>query len=77
MTRGGGMASLRDEILERLSRVSGPDGVPLPTTGKLSEIVANDGKVFFSITVDAGEVKAWESVRARAEAAVRALEGVT
>ena len=70
------MASLRDEILERLSRVSGPDGVPLPTTGKLSEIVANDGKVFFSITVDAGEVKAWESVRARAEAAVRALEGV-
>jgi ATP-binding protein involved in chromosome partitioning len=76
MTRGGGMASLRDEILERLSRVSGPDGVPLPTTGKLSEIVANDGKVFFSITVDAGEVKAWESVRARAEAAVRALEGV-
>jgi ATP-binding protein involved in chromosome partitioning len=76
MTRGGGMASLRDEILERLSRVSGPDGVPLPTTGKLSEIVANDGKVFFSITVDAGEVKAWESVRARAEAVVRALEGV-
>ena len=70
------MASLRDEILERLSRVSGPDGVPLPTTGKLSEIVANDGKVFFSITVDAGEVKAWESVRARAEAVVRALEGV-
>ena len=70
------MASLRDEILQRLSRVSGPDGVPLPTTGKLSEIVANDGKVFFSITVDAGEVKAWESVRARAEAAVRALEGV-
>ena len=61
---------------QRLSRVSGPDGVPLPTTGKLSEIVANDGKVFFSITVDAGEVKAWESVRARAEAAVRALEGV-
>ena len=70
------MALLRDEILERLSRVSGPDGVPLPTTGKLSEIVANDGKVFFSITVDAGEVKAWESVRARAEAAVRALAGV-
>ncbi len=70
------MASLRDEILERLSRVSGPDGVPLPASGKLSEIVAGDGKVFFSITVEAGEVKAWESVRERAEAAVRALSGV-
>ncbi len=54
------MASLRDEILERLSRISGPDGVPLPASGKLSEIVAGDGKVFFSITVEAGEVKAWE-----------------
>jgi ATP-binding protein involved in chromosome partitioning len=70
------MASLRDEILERLSQVTGPDGVPLPATGKLSEIVANDGKVFFSITVDVGEVKVWESVRARAETAVRALAGV-
>ena len=35
-----------------------------------------DGKVFFSITVDAAEVKAWEPVRKRAEEAVRALPGV-
>ena len=39
-------------------------------------MVAGDGKVFFSITVDAADVKAWESVRKRAEEAVRALPGV-
>ena len=35
-----------------------------------------DGKVFFSITVDAAVVQAWEPVRKRAEAAVRAVPGV-
>jgi ATP-binding protein involved in chromosome partitioning len=70
------MASLKDEVLAKLSSVSAPDGAPLPAAGKLSEIVANDGKVFFSITVDAAQVKAWESVRERAEAAVRAVPGV-
>jgi ATP-binding protein involved in chromosome partitioning len=71
------MAALKDEVLKALGKVSGPDGAPLPASGKLSEIVAGDGKVFFSITVDAAAVKQWESVRARAEAAVRAVPGVT
>ncbi len=70
------MASLKDEVLEKLSGVPTPDGRPLSAAGKLSDIVANDGKVFFSITVDAAQVKAWESVRAQAESAVRALPGV-
>jgi ATP-binding protein involved in chromosome partitioning len=39
-------------------------------------VVAGDSKVFFSITVDAAEVKAWEPVRKRAEEVVRALPGV-
>jgi ATP-binding protein involved in chromosome partitioning len=43
----------------------------------LSAITVNDGKVFFSINVDAAEARAWESVRAQAEAAVRAIPGVT
>ena len=43
----------------------------------LSEITASDGKVFFSINVDASEARAWEEVRAKAEAAVRAIPGVT
>ena len=70
------MALLKDEVLAKLASVSGPDGAPLTATGKLSEIVATDGKVFFSITVDAAQVKQWESVRERAEQAVRALPGV-
>jgi ATP-binding protein involved in chromosome partitioning len=77
MTRvEAGMALLKDDVLARLASVSGPDGVPLPQSGKLSDIVATDGKVFFSITVDAAAVKQWESVRERAEKAVRAVPGV-
>jgi ATP-binding protein involved in chromosome partitioning len=71
------MAPMKDDVLNALVGVLGPDGTPLPATGKLSEIVATEGKVFFSITVDADAVKQWEDVRARAETAVRVLAGVT
>ena len=71
------MPALKDDVLAALAKVAGPDGSALPASGKLSEIVAgDDGKVFFSITVDAAAVKLWEDVRAGAEAAVRALPGV-
>jgi ATP-binding protein involved in chromosome partitioning len=70
------MAVTRDQVLAALEGVKSPEGTPLPKTGTLSEVVASDGKVFFSITVDAAEVKAWEPVRKRAEEAVRALSGV-
>ncbi len=69
------MAS-KDEVLAALEGVPSPEGTPLPKTGALSEVVVSDGKVFFSITVDAGAVKAWETVRNRAEQAVRAVPGV-
>jgi ATP-binding protein involved in chromosome partitioning len=68
--------TLKDEVMARLSGVPTPDGRPLTAAGKLSEIVANEGKVFFSITVEAAAVKEWESVRERAEAAVRTVPGV-
>ncbi len=71
------MALLKDDVLAKLATLSGPDGVPLSASGKLSDIVATDGKVFFSITVDAAAVKQWESMRERAEQAVRAVPGVT
>ncbi|RAI30802.1 Mrp/NBP35 family ATP-binding protein [Rhodoplanes serenus] len=71
------MSVSQDDVVATLARVKGPDGVPLTAGGTLSEIVVSDGKVFFSITVDAGAVKAWEPVRAAAEAAVRAIPGVT
>ena len=70
------MASLKDEVLSKLAAVAAPDGRPLPATGTLSEIVAGDGKVFFSITVDAAQVRTWEHVRASAERAVRSIPGV-
>src|SRR5712691_10924373 len=71
------MAVTKEQVLASLEGAPSPQGIPLPNTGTLSDVVAGDGKVFFSITVDAAEVKAWEAVRKRAEEAVRALPGVT
>jgi ATP-binding protein involved in chromosome partitioning len=66
----------KQQVLEALAKVSSPRGVPLSNANVLSEIAANDGKVFFSINVDAAEARAWEGVRAAAETAVRAIPGV-
>jgi ATP-binding protein involved in chromosome partitioning len=70
------MASLKDDVLAALAKVASPQGQKLTETGTLSDVVVTDGKVFFSISVDAGAVKEWESVRGRAEAATRAVPGV-
>ncbi len=70
------MALSSNEVLAGLEAVSSPDGVPLPKAGVLSDILVADGKVFFSITVNAAVVQAWEPVRQRAEAAVKAIPGV-
>src|SRR5262245_66374650 len=66
----------KNDVLVALAAVNSPDGAPLPQTGKLSDIVVSDGKVFFSITVDAAVVQRWEPVRKAAESAVRAVPGV-
>ncbi|MET0537855.1 MAG: iron-sulfur cluster carrier protein ApbC [Xanthobacteraceae bacterium] len=70
------MSVRKEQVLAALEQVKSPDGLPLPKSGTLSDVVASDGKVFFSITVDAVAVKAWEPVRKRAEEAVRAMPGV-
>ena len=70
------MALNKEQVLACLEGVKSPAGIPLPKTGTLSDVVAGAGKVFFSISVNAAEVKAWEAVRQRAEEAVRALPGV-
>jgi len=70
------MALSSNEVLVGLEGVSSPDGVPLPKAGVLSDILVADGKVFFSIAVNAAVVQAWEPVRQRAEAAVKAIPGV-
>jgi ATP-binding protein involved in chromosome partitioning len=70
------MALSSNEVLVGLEGVSSPEGVPLPKAGVLSDILVADGKVFFSIAVNAAVVQAWEPVRQRAEAAVKAIPGV-
>src|ERR1700754_484241 len=67
----------QQQVLDSLSRVASPRGVALTNANVLSAIAVSDGKVFFSINVDAAEARAWESIRAQAEAAVRAIPGVT
>jgi ATP-binding protein involved in chromosome partitioning len=67
----------QQQVLDGLARVMSPRGVALSNAGVLSAITVNDGKVLFSINVDAAEARAWESTRAEAEAAVRAIPGVT
>ncbi|MBV8512370.1 MAG: Mrp/NBP35 family ATP-binding protein [Xanthobacteraceae bacterium] len=70
------MAVDKNTILAALAAVKSPEGVALPETGKLSDVIVTDGKVFFSITVDAALVPAWEPVRKAAETTVRAVPGV-
>jgi ATP-binding protein involved in chromosome partitioning len=67
----------QQQVLDSLKQVASPRGVPLTNADVLSAISVTDGKVFFSINVDATEARAWENVRAQAEAAVRAIPGVT
>jgi ATP-binding protein involved in chromosome partitioning len=67
----------QQQVLDALAKVMSPRGVALTLANVLSTISVGDGKVFFSINVDAAEARAWESVRAEAEAAVRAIPGVT
>jgi ATP-binding protein involved in chromosome partitioning len=65
------------QIRDGLTKVMTPLGVPLTQANALSEIAINDGKVYFSINVDATQAQAWAEVRAKAEVAVRAIPGVT
>ena len=67
----------QQQVLDALAKVKSPRGVALTNANVLSAIAVNDGKVFFSINVDAAEARAWEDVRAEAERAVRALPGVS
>lgn len=71
------MSVTQQQVLDSLAKIKSPRGVALTNANVLSPISASDGKVFFSINVDAAEARAWESVRAEAEAAVRGIPGVT
>jgi ATP-binding protein involved in chromosome partitioning len=70
------VAANKEQVLAALQQVASPNGQPLTQAGVLSDVVVSGDKVFFSITVDAAQVKAWEPVRQRAEAAVKAVPGI-
>ncbi len=70
------MSVSKEQVLAALAKVPTPGGVALPDARVLSDIVVSNGKVFFSLTVDASAVKGWEPVRKAAEEAVRNISGV-
>ena len=47
------MSVTQQQVLDALARVASPRGVALTAADVLSAISLNDGKVFFSINVDA------------------------
>jgi ATP-binding protein involved in chromosome partitioning len=70
------MTVSKEQVLAALAKVPSPAGMGLSDARVLSDVVVSEGKVFFSLTVDAAAVKAWEPVRKAAEEAVRAIPGV-
>ncbi len=71
------MAS-RDEVIAALANIAGPDGkTPLPDSGAISGLTIRDAKVFLAIAVDPREAKAMEPTRAKVEAAIKAVPGIS
>jgi ATP-binding protein involved in chromosome partitioning len=67
----------RDQVVERLRSVQGPEGAgDIVSLGLVSDVLINDGKVMFSITVPADLAAGMEPLRQAAEHAVRSIPGV-
>ena len=72
------MSVTKQAVLETLRSIKGPDFEgDIVSLGLVSEIFVADGKVFFSITVPAERAQQLEPLRAAAERAVKAMEGVS
>jgi ATP-binding protein involved in chromosome partitioning len=68
----------REQVLERLKAVTGPDfESDVVSLGLVSDIFIADGKVFFSITVPADRANGLEPMRLAAEKAVKEIPGVS
>src|SRR3954451_9395220 len=71
------MSSSKDQVVERLRRVKGPDMQSnIVDLGLVSEILLKDGRISFSITVPAERAAELEPLRQAAEKIVRDMEGV-
>jgi len=67
----------KDKVIEELRRVKGPDGRgDIVGQGLISEIVVQDGKVFFSIAVPPEKAEEFEPLRKTAERAAAMVPGV-
>jgi ATP-binding protein involved in chromosome partitioning len=72
------MSLTKEAVLERLRRVKGPDlEGNIVDLGLVSEILVNDGRVSFSITVPAHQAAELEGLRQAADKVVREIDGVT
>jgi len=71
------VAVSNDEILAVLRTIELPGGGNLADSGRLSEIVNNDGKIIFAIAVEPSEVNGMETVRAAAETRVGQIPGIS
>ena len=66
-----------DQIIAELKRVKAPDGRgDIVSTNMVSEIVIQDGKVYFSLAVPPDRAKDLEPLRERAERAAAMVPGV-
>ena len=71
------MSLSKDQVVERLRRVKGPDlQGNIVDLGLVSEILLKDGRISFSITVPAERAAELEPLRQAAEKIVREIEGV-
>ncbi len=67
----------KERVLEMLQKVKGPDQTnDIVSLGLVSEIVINNGKVYFSISVEPGKARELEPMRAAAEEVVKRIDGV-
>ena len=72
------MSDLKEEVIQRLKRVKGPDlDGNIIDLGLVSDILIKDGRVYFSITVPAARAEELEPLRGAAEKVVREIDGVT
>ncbi len=65
----------KEQVLKSLETVTLADGKPLAFSGLVSDIFIADGKIYFSLSVPADKVEAFEPVRLAAQKAVEALPG--
>src|SRR5581483_8335206 len=76
--QGKAMSLSKDQVLDRLRRVKGPDMAGnIVDLGLVSEILLKDGRVSFSITVPPRRAAELEPLRQAAEKVVREIAGVT